>query len=223
MVKMTVFSKLKPPGKLHSPLNRSVKKVFDIILVMAALPIVLPLMALLAALIKLESPGPALHIGKRLGKGGNTFNCIKFRTMYLDADRILHQYLQVNPQAQQEWCHYKKLRQTDPRVTKIGRWLRITSLDEIPQFFNVLRGEMSLIGPRPYLPCEQNSMGDYFEDILSVEPGISGLWQVRGRNELAFSVRLKLDRFYVKNWSLYLDIVILLKTLVIVVKRRGAY
>ena len=126
-------------------------------------------------LIKLGTPGPAFYIDWRLGKNKKPFRCIKFRTMYLNCDQILVDYLQKNPQAIQEWNRYKKLKGYDPRVTKIGKWLRRSSLDELPQFFNVLKGEMSLVAPRPYLVSEQQRMGSYANNILEVCPGISGL------------------------------------------------
>jgi undecaprenyl-phosphate galactose phosphotransferase len=131
--------------------------------------------------------------------------------------------LENNGEALAQWNKYKKLKDYDPRLTKIGKFLRRTSLDELPQIFNVLKGEMSLFGPRPYLPDEECEMNDCIDLILLTRPGITGLWQVSGRNELAFKDRLKLDAWYVLNWSLWLDIVILFKTIRVVLSREGAY
>jgi len=143
--------------------------------------------------------------------------------MYLNSDEILQEFLEKNPEAKKEWDKYKKLKSYDPRVTKIGKFLRATSLDELPQIFNVLKGDMSLVGLRPYLPREISDMGEYKDIILLTRPGITGLWQISGRNELTFQDRLKLDTWYVLNWSLWLDIVILFKTIKVVLKREGAY
>ena len=143
--------------------------------------------------------------------------------MYLNSDEILQEFLEKNPEAKKEWDKYKKLKSYDPRVTKIGKFLRATSLDELPQIFNVLKGDMSLVGLRPYLPREISDMGEYKDIILLTRPGITGLWQISGRNELTFQDRLKLDTWYVLNWSLWLDIVILFKTIKVVLNREGAY
>ncbi len=137
--------------------------------------------------------------------------------------KCLMNILKKNPGAKEDWIKYKKIRGDDPRVTKMGKFLRKWSLDELPQVWNVLRGDMSLVGPRPYLPREEMDMKDYKDYILFTKPGITGLWQVTGRNKLLFKDRLKLDTWYVLNWSLWLDIVILFKTVKVVLKREGAY
>jgi undecaprenyl-phosphate galactose phosphotransferase len=143
--------------------------------------------------------------------------------MYQDGDELLAAYLRENPAAGKEWKEYAKLRGEDPRVTRVGRWLRKYSLDELPQIINVLWGDMSLVGPRPYLPRENEAIGEYKYIICSTVPGITGLWQVSGRNEVCFADRLKLDEWYVRNWNLWRDIVILLKTVKVVFGRKGAY
>jgi len=143
--------------------------------------------------------------------------------MYKDGDAKLQDYLDQHPEAKKEWEEFKKLKGFDPRVTKIGKFLRKTSLDELPQLINVIKGEMSLVGPRPYLPREREDMEDYFSTITVAKPGITGLWQVSGRNELTFKERLILDAWYVQNWSLWLDIVILFKTVKVLIKGEGAY
>ena len=208
---------------LKSPLNRFAKRIFDAIVSILILPFLLIIIGIIGILIKLERRGPVLFVQERLKEDKTTFRCYKFRTMYANADEILEKYLREKPPAVEEWNTFKKLRGHDPRVTKIGKFLRATSLDELPQIFNVIKGEMSLVGPRPYLPREEPDMEGYIDIILLTMPGITGLWQVSGRNELNFNDRLRLDAWYVQNWSLKLDIVLILKTLYVVIKRKGAY
>ena len=210
-------------NNLKLPLNTFMKKAFDITLSLIFLPIILAIVGIIGILIKLDSQGPVFLTQKRLGKNKTVFNCLKFRTMYINSDEILENYLEKNVYLLEEWNKYKKLRNNDPRVTKIGRFLRKTSLDELPQIYNVLKGEMSLFGPRPYLPNEEEDMKGYTETIFLIKPGITGLWQVSGRNNVEFKDRLKLDSWYILNWSLWLDIVILFKTIKVVLKREGAY
>ncbi len=207
----------------NSLVNESLKRAFDIIISILLLPFVLPIIGLIAILIKIDSEGPVFFIQDRLGKNGKKFKCIKFRTMYVNNDEILEEYLKRNPEKREEWNKYKKLKSFDPRVTRVGRFLRKTSLDELPQIFNVIKGDMSLVGPRPYLPKEETDMGYFKNTILLTKPGITGLWQVSGRNELEFKVRLILDERYVLNWSFWLDLLIMLKTIKVVLKREGAY
>ncbi len=214
---------LKINNNLKSPFNRFVKRCFDLLLSILLLPILLPVIALLALLIKLDSPGPAFHIEGRFGKGKSLFNCIKFRTMFLNNEELLDAYLKTHSDAAEEWREYKKLKGPDPRVTRIGAFLRKTSLDELPQIINVLKGQMSLVGSRPYLPREEKDMVFYIDMILLTPPGITGLWQVSGRNKLTFDDRLRLDAWYVLNWSVWLDLVILFKTVKVVLKKEGAY
>jgi undecaprenyl-phosphate galactose phosphotransferase len=210
-------------NNLKSTFNQLLKRSFDIIVSISLLPILLPIIGIIGILIKLDSKGSIFFIQERLGKDGKTFKCIKFRTMYEKNEEILRKYLKQNPKAKEEWEKFKKLKCNDPRITKIGKWLRKTSLDELPQIFNVLKGEMSLVGPRPYLFRELQEMKEYKDTILLSKPGITGLWQVSGRNDLEFDYRLKLDTWYVLNWSLWLDVVILLKTVKVVLKGEGAY
>jgi Undecaprenyl-phosphate galactose phosphotransferase WbaP len=210
-------------NNLLSRKNRFVKRLFDLVLGVTALVLALPVMLLVAILIKLDSPGPVFFGDRRLGKGGSEFNCYKFRTMFVQSDQILQQYLSRDEQARREWERYAKLRLNDPRVTRMGQWLRQWSLDELPQIINVLKGEMSLVGPRPYLPRERAKMHYYIDTILETTPGITGLWQVSGRNEIDFEGRLSLDAWYVRNWGIWLDIVLLVKTIGVVLYRKGAY
>lgn len=203
--------------------NRFLKRFFDVVIgTLLCVPIV-PLLFILAFLIKADSPGPAMYVAERIGKNGNLFFCYKFRTMYVNADEILERFLNENPVYKEEWETYAKLRTSDPRVTKVGKWLRKYSFDELPQLINVLKGEMSLVGPRPYLPRERERIGRYLPVICMTVPGITGLWQVNGRNEVAFAGRLQMDAWYVRNWSLWQDIVLLLKTVKVVLGRNGAY
>ncbi|SHJ73219.1 undecaprenyl-phosphate galactose phosphotransferase WbaP [Desulfofundulus thermosubterraneus] len=210
-------------NNLASPWNMFVKRAFDLAAGTVILLLALPLMAAVAVAIKCDSPGPVIFTHRRIGRWGREFKCYKFRTMYLNNEEILRQYLASNPAAREEWEKYAKLKGCDPRVTRVGRLLRKFSLDELPQIFNVLKGEMSLAGPRPYLPRERLRMGNYAETILLARPGITGLWQVGGRNEIDFEGRLRLESWYVRNWSLWLDITILIRTAGVVLARRGAY
>ena len=163
---------------------------------------------------------------KRVGQGGEEFFIYKFKTMYKNGNRILEKHFKKNPNLKKEWEIYRKIKQEDPRVTPVGRILRRLSLDELPQIINVLKGEMSIVGPRPYLKEEFEIYSvdkEKVQKILSVKPGITGLWQVSGRNELTFEERVKLDVEYVEKKSLLLDLKILLKTVKILISRKGAY
>jgi undecaprenyl-phosphate galactose phosphotransferase len=179
-------------------------------------------MILISIIIKLSDKGPVIYSHKRIGKNDNEFNCYKFRTMYIDADKRLKEILEKDPEKKKEWENYWKLKD-DPRVTKIGNFLRKTSLDELPQIFNVLKGEMSLVGPRPVI---QKELNEYYREnaeyYFKVPPGITGLWQVSGRSETSYDYRVSLDAWYVKNWNLWLDIIILIRTIKAVIKQEGA-
>ncbi|MGR6836683.1 undecaprenyl-phosphate galactose phosphotransferase WbaP [Syntrophomonas erecta] len=210
-------------NNLASGVNVVTKRMFDLIVGMVMLILAAPLMLILALIIKLDSPGPAIFSGNRIGRDGIPFKCYKFRTMYLDNDKILTEYLDKNPRAREEWETFAKLREYDPRVTKSGKWMRKFSLDELPQLLNVMKGDMSLVGARPYLPREKEQMGVYADTILLANPGITGLWQVSGRNEIEFDGRLRLEAWYVRNWSLWLDISLLFRTLGVVIGKKGAY
>ncbi|NLX88781.1 MAG: undecaprenyl-phosphate galactose phosphotransferase WbaP, partial [Syntrophomonadaceae bacterium] len=181
-----------------------------------------PLLLLIAILIRIESPGPTLFAHKRLGKNGVPFNCYKFRSMVMNAQELLPQLLEDNPELQEEWNRDFKLKH-DPRVTRIGRILRQTSLDEIPQLINVLKGEMSLVGPRPIIAEEMERFGDAARDYMMVSPGMTGLWQVSGRSDIDYQERVLMESWYVRNWSLWLDISLLFRTVGIVLNRKGAY
>lgn len=209
-------------GGLLSSWKMTVKDIYERLIVIILLPFLIFLTGLISILIKIDSSGPVFFPQERVGKDGKRFKCIKFRTMFKNSDEILQQTLSSNPELREEWERFRKIRGNDPRVTRIGKFLRKWSLDEIPQFFHVLKGDMSLVGPRPYIPqeIEKNSS---FRIITRVKPGITGLWQIRGRNLLTFEERLKIDEFYIRNWSLWQDIVILLRTVEVVLKGEGAF
>lgn len=214
---------IKIKNNLRSPSNKIVKRLFDIFLFMMAFPFLLPVFALIFLLIRIDSKGSAFFVQDRIGEGGRRFGCVKFRTMYQDNEEILQHFLQNDETAKREWATYKKLKGKDPRVTKIGAILRRYSLDELPQILNVALGSMSMVGPRPYLEKELVDM-DGKEGVITLsKPGITGLWQISGRNRLTFKRRLELDEWYVRNWSLWLDFVIILKTFKVIVKKEGAY
>jgi len=151
------------------------------------------------------------------------FTLLKFRSMYVNNQKRLNDYLKSNPKAKDEWIKYKKLKTYDPRVTKVGRIIRSFSLDELPQLFHILQGKMSLVGPRPYLLKELEKQHSRKNTLSKVKPGLTGLWQISGRNKLAFAERLVLDEYYIRNWSLWFDIIILIKTVGVLISRKGAY
>ena len=193
---------------------------------MFAIAVTLPIMIPIAISIKLTDKGSIFFVQERPGLGGRMFRLLKFRTMYPNNEEILAEYLENNPEAKEEWEKYRKLKTYDPRVTPIGRFLRKYSLDELPQFFNVLKGDMSVVGPRPYILKEFDDYRiprEIKKKLLSVKPGITGLWQVEGRNEKTFEERIKLDLKYIDNLSLWNDLKIVLKTVWIMFRGKGAY
>ena len=207
---------------LLSPWARRAKRVLDLLLTVTGGLMISPLLLAIVVLIKLDSPGPAFYGHRRLGAGGEHFRCWKFRTMHTNSEQLLDEFLQSDPGLRAEWEHSFKLRK-DPRVTRVGRFLRKTSLDELPQLWNVLWGEMSLIGPRPIVDAEIPKYGTVYEMYRRTTPGISGFWQVSGRSDTNYAERIKLDAYYVHNWSVWLDLVILARTVRIVILGRGAY
>ncbi len=209
-------------NNLVKPMNRILKRTLDLSLMLLLLPVVFPLCMVLALLIRLDSKGPTLFGHERVGRDGETFTAWKFRTMCTDSDAQLAAYLTSHPEAELEWLETRKLRH-DPRVTRLGRLLRRLSLDELPQAWNVLRGDMSLVGPRPIMADELEWYGDKAHLYTRVRPGITGLWQVSGRNTLSYAERVRLDAYYVRNWSLWLDLVIMSQTVAVVLKAEGAY
>lgn len=200
----------------------TVKRGVDVAVALFSLMLGLPLLLGIALAIKLTSRGPIFFGHKRLGFHGRWFSAWKFRTMHPDSDAVLHDYLEKHPEAREEWERDHKLR-NDPRITPIGKFLRRSSLDELPQIWNVLCGQMSLVGPRPIVAKEVSKYGNVFRKYASVKPGVTGMWQVSGRNEVSYEERVKLDEFYIANWSPWLDIFILAKTIVVLIRRDGAY
>jgi lipopolysaccharide/colanic/teichoic acid biosynthesis glycosyltransferase len=180
-----------------------------------------PLFLFFSLLIWIDSPGPVIYTQQRMGRGGRVFNIYKFRTMVVGAEEKLNTLLAENEKLREEYETYHKL-QNDPRVTRVGRFLRKTSFDEFPQILNVIKGEMSWVGPRAYLPSELGQMGDSAAIIHRVSPGLTGWWQVMGRHSLSFNDRLQLDEYYISNFSLLMDVFILFKTLFIVISGKGA-
>jgi Undecaprenyl-phosphate galactose phosphotransferase WbaP len=208
--------------RLLLPGPRIIKRIIDVgLIILFALPIAL-LGVLLSLLIRLDSPGSAFYGHPRIGLAAQRFRAWKFRSMVQDADRLLHEYLQQHPELREEWERDQKLR-NDPRITRVGRFLRKTSLDEFPQLWNVLLGEMSLVGPRPIVEDEVKRYGSLFALYTKVRPGLTGLWQVSGRNDTTYAERVAMDAYYVRNWSPWLDLYILARTVWVVLFGKGAY
>jgi Undecaprenyl-phosphate galactose phosphotransferase WbaP len=208
--------------RLLLPSARIIKRAMDLCFVIVGSAVLLPLAAIIAAVVKISSPGPVLYGSPRYGRGGRPFTAWKFRSMVVNANEVFANCLAHDAALQAEWQQTQKLRH-DPRVTWVGRFLRRTSLDELPQFWNVLLGQMSLIGPRPVLAQEVLRYGDGYALYQKVTPGLSGLWQVSGRNRMSYEEHVALDLYYVRNWSIWLDIHILARTLRAVVLGDGAY
>jgi Undecaprenyl-phosphate galactose phosphotransferase WbaP len=198
------------------------KRIVDILVGSFLCIMSMPLFIVISLLIMLDSRGGIFFRQERMGKNDKRFRMLKFRTMHVDAEERLEQILNSCPEMKEEYDKYHKLRK-DPRLTRVGRLLRKFSLDELPQFFHVITGEMSLVGPRAYMPWEKTKMGGNDEFILKVKPGLSGLWQVTNRADSSFEERANTDVYYIRNWSLFLDFYILAKTVMVVVTGRGAY
>jgi lipopolysaccharide/colanic/teichoic acid biosynthesis glycosyltransferase len=201
-----------------------VKRLFDIIFSLSVLVFCAPLYLVLAMTIACTSSGSIFYVQERVGKNYRHFGCIKFRTMIPNADRVLDAMMAQSADLRQEFSENFKLKQ-DPRITKIGKFLRITNLDEFPQFINVLKGEMSVVGPRPLVPEEIERYGTAIDRVLTVRPGITGLWQVSGRNDISYAQRIRIDVSYVKRRNFWLDLRIVFKTILLTVmtKNNGAY
>ncbi len=210
-------------SRRNLPDNDSVlKNVMDRVLAALALLVLSPLLGMVAALIYIRDPGPVLFAHRRIGKHGRRFKCLKFRTMVADGDAVLARHLRNNPDAAAEWRETRKL-QDDPRVTPLGDLLRRSSIDELPQLFNILWGQMSVVGPRPIIDSEVGYYGDAIFDYLSVRPGLTGLWQVSGRSDVGYEQRVALDSDYVNNRSMLGDWRIILRTVRVVALREGSY
>jgi Undecaprenyl-phosphate galactose phosphotransferase WbaP len=202
--------------------NLWIKRFMDLGMVILGGIVFLPVLFVIALLIKLSSPGPVLYKQERLGKNGARFHAYKFRSMVMDADKRLKDLLESNSKLRGEWERNQKIK-NDPRTTGIGKFLRRTSLDELPQFINILRGEMSLVGPRPIVQSEVKRYDEDFHRVFSVTPGLTGLWQVSGRSDTDYTDRISFDTYYLQSWSVWLDLWIILKTIGVVLKGKGAY
>lgn len=197
------------------------KRVFDICVATIGLIFLSPVLLSLFVLVRIQDGGPALFAHSRVGKNGKIFRCYKFRSMVVDAQQKLDTLLASDPAAADEWARDQKLRK-DPRVTALGRFIRKSSLDELPQLLNILKGEMSVVGPRPIIQDELARYGDYDLDYLSVTPGVTGLWQVSGRNDVSYDERVQMDVAYARSWTVLGDVWITLKTFPAVLLSRGA-
>ncbi len=199
-------------------LNYWLKFIMDYGLTIPGIILISPLLLLVSILIKLDSPGPILHRRRVMGVNGKEFDAFKFRTMHVNGDEILKKY----PEKVEELAKTHKLKE-DPRITRIGKFIRKTSIDELPQLINVLLNEMSLVGPRMISPEEVQEYQKWGMNLLTVKPGITGKWQVSGRSDISYQQRVQLDMFYIRNWSIWLDIQILIQTIPAVLSKKGAY
>jgi Undecaprenyl-phosphate galactose phosphotransferase WbaP len=208
--------------RLKMPWNLAIKRFMELTIVILGGLIILPFLLLIALIIKLDSPGPALYGHWRLGLNGKPFRAWKFRSMVRDADKKLQALLDSDPKMRKEWeaCHKLK---RDPRITRIGKILRRTSFDEFPQLLNILTGEMSLVGPRPVTEDEVKKYGEDFKRVFSVRPGLTGLWQVSGRSDTDYAERISYDTYYLQSWSIWLDLWVLYKTPGTILRGKGAY
>jgi exopolysaccharide production protein ExoY len=204
------------------PIGGLVKRSFDVTAALCALLIFSPIFLMIMALVKYSDRGPAFYGHTRVGHNGRPFKCLKFRTMATNGDELLNKYLRENPEAAEEWRKTRKLKD-DPRVTIVGKVLRKLSLDELPQLLNILRGEMSVVGPRPVVDDELKVYDNFAVYYLRTRPGLTGLWQISGRNDVSYETRIAFDTQYVQNWSLFRDIAIIVKTVPAVCFARGSY
>ncbi|MBN2826006.1 MAG: sugar transferase, partial [Campylobacterales bacterium] len=216
------FSAIHVENRLLNIKNVMIKSLFEKLLILLSLPFVILVHIVVSMAIKLDSKGAVLYKQKRVGKHGKIFEIYKYRSMFVEGDEILRDYLDKHPQEVQYYKIYHKY-QNDPRITRVGRFIRKTSIDEIPQFFNVFKGDMNLIGPRPYIQEELSQMSAVEKKrITQIKPGITGFWQINGRNDVSFLQRTKMDKWYIQNWSLWMDFVIFLKTFkVLIVNKNG--
>ena len=222
------------PGPLATGLGRSWtadppfvvggagKRYFDVCVALCSIVLWLPLLCLIAIAVKFASRGPIFYRHRRVGRNGKAFDCLKFRTMVVDAEAILHRHLSTNCEAAREWKESHKLK-SDPRITPIGVVLRKTSLDELPQLFNILKGDMSFVGPRPIVVAEVPKYGECISHYMCTRPGLTGPWQVGGRNDVDYARRVALDSQYVEHWSFWRDLAIITKTVRVIVTSRGCY
>lgn len=209
-------------NNLASPWNQMLKRLFDIVATICGGILISPILLAIAFWVYHDSPGPVIFKHRRVGRNGKEFNCYKFRSMCVNSKEVLEHLLATDPEAKAEWDKEFKLK-NDPRITKSGAFLRKTSLDELPQLWNVLKGEMSLVGPRPIVQAEVPRYGKYIKEYYSVLPGITGMWQTSGRSDIDYPERVHMDSWYVHNWSVWLDMVLLWRTVAVVLSHKGAY
>jgi len=213
-------------GVVHAnvfpPTGGIIKRAFDISAASLGLIFLSPVFLMVMLLVKLSDRGPAFYGHRRIGHNGQEFRCLKFRTMVVDGDKVLQEHLRNNPKAMEEWRSTRKL-QDDPRVTAVGSVLRKLSLDELPQLINILRGEMSVVGPRPVVHDELELYETSAVYYLQARPGLTGLWQISGRNDVSYATRIAFDTHYVENWSLTRDVMIIARTIPAVCMQRGSY
>ncbi len=209
-------------GRHTAPLGGLVKRTFDVVTAVTAIMMLIPLLIGIAILVRATSPGPILYGHKRIGFGGKSFNCWKFRTMVVNGNVVLERCLRDHPAMRKEWTETQKLKD-DPRVTPMGRVLRKLSIDELPQLFNILTGDMSVVGPRPIVTDETRRYGPSLGHYLRTRPGLTGLWQISGRSDTGYRQRIILDRCYARNWSVLCDIGIILRTIPAVLRSNGSY
>ena len=213
---------LKIRNQLARRRNRVIKRVFDLLFTICGGLCILPFLLVIAVMVAFDNKGNVIFAHRRIGRGGKEFKCYKFQTMIPNAQEALEKYLAENPEARKEWEESFKLT-NDPRVTKLGNILRKTSLDEMPQLWNVIKGDMSLVGPRPIVAKEIERYGEYFREYAMVTPGITGMWQASGRSDTTYEERVEMDTWYVRNWSVWIDLMYLFKTVKIVFTGKGAY
>jgi len=213
-------------GAVHEnafpPTGGFAKRAFDVSAACLGLLFLSPIFLMVMLLVKLTDKGPAFYGHRRIGHNGQEFRCLKFRTMVTNGDKVLQEHLRNNPKAMEEWRETRKL-QDDPRVTAVGAVLRKLSLDELPQLFNIIRGEMSVVGPRPVVRDELEKYENAAVYYLQARPGLTGLWQISGRNDVSYATRVAFDTHYVENWSLVRDVVIIARTIPAVCAQRGSY
>jgi lipopolysaccharide/colanic/teichoic acid biosynthesis glycosyltransferase len=211
-----------PAPRARSAGTEAAIRLFDIVFAATFLLLALPMLIVLAVALQLDSPGKLFFVQPRIGRNGDLFRCLKFRTMCENAEEVLARHLESCPRARAEWDADFKLRQ-DPRVTRLGAFARKYSLDELPQLLNILKGDMSVVGPRPIVTSEIVKYGACFADYCAVKPGLTGLWQVSGRNDVSYARRVALDRYYVRRKSFVYDLGIVMMTVPAVLKARGSY
>lgn len=202
--------------------RQGLKRALDLLICTLALPVLAPFCLILSVLVCLDSRGAPIYRHERIGRNGKPFQIYKFRTMFVNADVQLQEYLEKDPLLAVEWASNHKLK-NDPRLTRMGHFLRKTSLDELPQVINIFLGNMTLVGPRPIVESEKAKYGRYFEEYCEVRPGLTGLWQTSGRNNTTYSQRVAYDHYYINHWSLLLDLWIMAKTAPVALCGRGAY